>query len=133
VTKLSEIKLKGKIIGFEEFENYIMEDKFGEESLFRLLVCLDEQISFVVVNPYSIVDDYTFDIDDDVLKSLHFDNNTTEGVVVLCIVRPNQNNLLVNLRSPLVINPGEGIFRQIILQNESYGVSVPLEMNKTEE
>jgi flagellar assembly factor FliW len=124
--KMSETRLKGKIIGFEEYEVYTMESVFGETSPFRLLSCVDSSLSFAVVSPYHILEDYSFELEENVLKTLEVNGNTIENVAVLCIIRPDNHTLYVNLRSPLIINTKNGFFTQIILQDESYGVSVPV-------
>ena len=127
---MSETRLKGKIMGFEEHEEYVMKNVFGEASPFRLLSCLETSISFVVVSPYHILEDYSFELEENVLKTLEVDGNAIEDVAVLCIVRPENHILYVNLRSPLIINIKNGSFTQIILQDESYGVSVPVAAKK---
>jgi flagellar assembly factor FliW len=124
--KMSENMLKGKIIGFEEYEEYTMENIFGEISPFRLLSCLKAPLSFVVVSPYHILEDYSFELEENVLKTLEVDGNSIENIAVICIVRPDNRTLYVNLRSPLIVNTKSGFFTQIILQDESYGVSVPI-------
>lgn len=128
--KMSETRLKGKIIGFEEHEEYTMESVFGEISPFRLLSCLEASLSFVVVSPYHILEDYSFELEENVLKTLEVDGNAIENVAVLCIVRPDNHILYVNLRSPLIVNTKSGFFTQIILQDESYAVSVPIVAKK---
>jgi len=122
---MSESRIKGKIIGFEEYKEYTMGNIFGDTSPFRLLSCVEDSLSFVVVSPYYILEDYSLELEENVLNSLEVDENAIENVAVLCIVRQDENVLFVNLRSPVVINIKEGLFTQIILQNESYGVSVP--------
>jgi flagellar assembly factor FliW len=124
------MQLKGKILGFEEYDDYVMQDAFGEASPFRLLSCNSAPISFVVVNPYYIVDDYSFEVEDGTINNLKLEGNFAEDIAVLSIVRPNDNTLYVNLRSPLVINTKNGHFAQVILQNETYGVSVPFSTQK---
>jgi flagellar assembly factor FliW len=130
VKELNEICLKGKIIGFEEYDNYVLEDTFGENSPFRLLSCPETPIYFVVVSPYYIVDDYSFEIEEGIVKDLMLEGNSIDDIAVLCIVRPNDQALYVNLRSPLIINIKNGYFVQTILQNEIYGVSVPFYAKK---
>lgn len=125
---MSDIRLRGKVIGFEEYEQYTIDDAFGEDSPFRILSCIDAPVSFAVVNPFRIVEDYSFEIEDEVLKELSC--GSMEEIVILCIVRPNDRTLFVNMRSPLVINTKAGVFLQIILQNETYGVSVPFVTKK---
>jgi flagellar assembly factor FliW len=129
---MSDVPLRGKILGFEEYENYVMRNEFGETSPFRLLVCNSTSFSFVMVNPYRIFEDYTFELENDIMNSLKLAGDAVENIAVLCIVRPDKNVLFVNLRSPVVINIKEGLFRQIILQNESYGVSVPFAAKETQ-
>jgi flagellar assembly factor FliW len=124
---VGEIGLKGRIIGFEEYERYRMVDAgFSETSPFRLLSCEEAPVSFVVVSPFSIVEDYSFELEDAVLKGLKVNGTAMEDIAILCIVRPEEGKLYVNLRSPLVINTKKGVFAQIILQDDTYGVSVPI-------
>jgi flagellar assembly factor FliW len=127
---MSESRLKGKIIGFEEYKEYMLENVFGDTSPFRLLSCAEVSLSFVVVSPYHILEDYSFELEENVLNLLEVDENAIENVAVLCIVRPDNNILYANLRSPLIINIKNGFFTQIILQDESYGVSVPVAAKK---
>jgi flagellar assembly factor FliW len=101
-----------------------MENVFGEASPFRLLSCIEPSLSFVVVSPYHILEDYSIELEEKVLKTLGRDN-AIDNIAILCIVRLDNHTLYVNLRSPLIINVKNGFFTQIILQSESYGVSVP--------
>ncbi|MBA4416615.1 MAG: hypothetical protein C0392_01700 [Syntrophus sp. (in: bacteria)] len=129
---MSDVLLRGKILGFEEYENYVMRNEFGETSPFRLLVCNNTSFSFVMVNPYRIFDDYNFELEDDTMNRLNLSGDAVDNIAVLCIVRPEDNVLFINLRSPVVLNIKEGLFTQIILQNESYGVSVPFAVKETQ-
>jgi flagellar assembly factor FliW len=128
--KMSETRLNGKIIGFEEHKEYTMESVFGETSPFRLLSCMSAPLTFVVVNPYHVLENYSLELDENILKTLEVDENTIENVAVLCIVRLDNHTLYVNLRSPVIINVKNGFFTQIILPDESYGVSVPFVAKK---
>jgi flagellar assembly factor FliW len=125
VAKVSEIRVSGTVIGFKEYKNFTLKDTFGEDSPFRLLTCDDAPLAFVVVNPFQIHEEYSFELEDSLLAELSFNSAPTEEIAVLCMVRPNDDELYVNLRSPLVINTERGVFAQIILQDETYGVSVP--------
>ena len=123
---MSEIPLKGRVIGFEESEEYALQDAFGPDSPFRLLKCLDSGIAFLVANPYYAVEEYTFDVEDDTIRALSLGEGGIEHLAVLCIARREQETLYVNLRSPLLVNTEKGIFLQVILPNEGYPVSAPV-------
>ncbi len=120
---MSDILLKGRVIGFEESQNYALQDAFGPDSPFRLLRCLDSGISFVVVNPFSAVEEYTFDVEDDALAALSLAEGDIGRLAVLCIARREKETLYINLRSPLLVNTEKGVFLQVILPNEGYPVS----------
>ena len=123
---MSEILLKGRVIGFEECERYALQDAFGPDSPFRLLKCLDSAVSFLVVNPYHAVEEYTFDVEDDTIRALSLTEGSIEHLAVLCIARYENEKLYVNLRSPLLVNTEKGLFMQVILPNEAYQVSAPV-------
>jgi len=127
---VDDMILKGRIIGFEEYDKFLMQEAFGEASPFRILACHDAPISFVVANPYFFVEDYALELEDDALRALHIDGTTLENIAVLCIVRPDKKTLYVNFRSPLIMNIKDGVFLQVVLQNEAYGVSVPFTINE---
>jgi len=129
VTMMSDIILKGRVIGFEEREKYALQDAFGPDSPFRLLRCLDSGISFVVVNPYHAVEEYAFDVEDDAIRALSLTEGGIEHLAVLCIARREKETLYVNLRSPLLVNTEKGLFMQVILPNEGYPVSFPVAIN----
>lgn len=130
---VSELQLKGVVLGFEECREYVLRPAFGESSPFRLLESGDASVSFVAVNPYFIFDDYSFELEDTLMKELFAMGNCAEDIAVLCLVRSDEKSLYVNLRSPLVINTRRGVFAQTILQNEQYSVSVPFAMKKGKE
>ncbi|MCX8111080.1 MAG: flagellar assembly protein FliW, partial [Syntrophorhabdaceae bacterium] len=111
---MKETRLKGRIIGFEEFGEYVLDAPFGEDSPFRVLQCVDHEISFVVVNPYYILEDYSFDIDDQIAEELIEKKDAEATIAVLCIVRPNDKTLYVNLRSPIIVNTARSRFVQVV-------------------
>jgi flagellar assembly factor FliW len=125
-------RLKGKILGFEEYENYQINEVCNDTSPFRILHCVDSGLSFLVVNPFFVKEDYNFEVDDGVMKVLKFQRKADEDIAVLCIVKLEEENGCVNLRSPLIINTKEGIFAQIILQDEQYHTSVPFLIRRSE-
>lgn len=126
MTATGGIHLKGNIIGFEELEDYVLQDTFGADSPFRLLKSLQSDIAFVVVNPYHVVEEYTFDIEDDTLTALNLTDKDVDRVAVLCIARREKETVYANLRSPLLINTEKGLFLQVVLPNEGYPISAPL-------
>lgn len=127
---MSDIPLKGTILGFEEYADYALRNIFDDSSPFRILSCQDTRLAFLVVNPFIVVEDYNIEIDDAAADNLGLSGERMQNVAVLCVVRKEVDSYLVNLRAPLIINTVEGRFQQVILQNEAYGIEVPLPLDK---
>lgn len=127
---MSDIPLKGTILGFEEYDEYALRNIFDDSSPFRILASLEAHLAFLVVNPFVVVEDYNIEIDDATANNLGLTGERIQNVAVLCVARKGINGYLVNLRSPLVINTVEGRFQQVILQNEAYGIEVSLSLQK---
>ena len=128
----NETSLNGTVIGFEEYGRYVLRDDFGAESPFRILACREASLSFLIVNPFTVLDNYDYELDDVIIGKLHLSGNAIQHVATLCIARVEDSKLFVNFRSPLVINTDKGIFHQVILPNESYGVSVLISIDASE-
>ncbi len=122
---MSEMPLKGTVLGFEEYGEYALRNIFDDSSPFRILACLEERLAFLVVNPFIVREDYQLEIDDAVASNLGLMGGGAQNVAVLCVARKKEiGNYAVNLRAPLIINTIEGKFQQVILQNEAYGMEV---------
>jgi flagellar assembly factor FliW len=127
---MGEIVLKGKIIGFEEITEYVMDSPFGLDSPMRVLFASSSPITFVLVNPYEIYENYTFEIDEELLKEELGESYGIDDLAVMCIVRVEKDRFYANLRSPLLINTKNGRFTQVILQEEGYPTSFPFGFRK---
>jgi len=121
---VSEIALKGTILGFEEYNEYALRNIFYDASPLRILASLEERLAFLVVNPFVVREDYNIEIDDAVAARLGLTSENLQNVAVLCLARKESGIFTVNLRAPLIINTVEGRFQQVILQNELYGMEV---------
>lgn len=130
VTGVSDIPLKGTVLGFEEYGEYALRNIFDDASPFRILACLQERLGFLVVNPFVLKEDYNLEINDAVAGNLGLSGENLQDVAVLCIARRENNNYTVNLRAPLIINTTQGRFQQVILQNETYGTEVAFSVSE---
>ena len=129
---MSDISLKGTVLGFEEYSQYALRNIFDDSSPLRILASMEERLGFLVVNPFVVRDDYQLEIDDAVAGSLDLIGDGLKDVAVLCVARKGQEKgtYVVNLRAPLIINTVEGRFQQVILQNEAYGMEVAFFLDK---
>jgi len=127
---VSDISLRGTLLGFEEYSEYALRNIFDDKSPLRILACLEDQIAFLVVNPFVVKEDYNLEIDDAVVARLGLTADIMQHVAVLCVARKEMGGYVVNLRAPLIINTVEGRFQQVILQNEAYGIAVDFTVDR---
>lgn len=122
MSRVTDVPFKGTILGFEEFQDWVMRDVFGDGP-FYALECRQQPVSFVLVDPFFVSKDYKFDINDATLADLEFSDKPYEELGIFCIVRVGKGVHSVNLCAPLILNLKKGIFRQIVLSDEQYGTS----------
>lgn len=104
----------------------------NEDSPFFFLECQqDENIAFIIVNPFFLFPDYEFNLPDEEAELL--DIKTPEQLAVFCIVNASQGlkNATVNLLAPLVLNTATGSARQVVLNDRRYSIRHPLPQPKS--
>lgn len=104
------------IIGFEECRKFLVVNDESSEP-FRWLVSLDDRdLSFPVIDPALVQHDFTGT------------NFPAQDVSVLSVVaiKSDLAQSTVNLKSPIVINNADRTGKQIVLENEHFGVRTPL-------
>ena len=90
----------------------------------------NENVGFILINPFSFFSDYEFDLSDEEAEALAI--ATPEQAAVFCIVNASQGikNATVNLLAPVVVNVATGAARQVVLVDSRYGLRHPLPQPK---
>lgn len=114
------------IYGFEEYKEYILLQDGPEGNIFYLQSTEEENLAFVLIDPYTIVNDYEPSLADDDLRELKVNDESALKFLVIAIVRENIKNSVVNLKSPITINPTLKIAKQVIVQNSEYPLRYPI-------
>jgi len=114
------------ILGFPEDKRYALLPH-NENSPFFWLQSLDSpELAFVVINPALIVDDYNFEIPDEMQKQLDLKESAQAEVLVLVTFRSGNGDKSIrpsaNLLGPLVINIENRQACQAVLDPKKYPV-----------
>ncbi len=100
----------------------------SEDSPFFFLHSLKENdIGFILVNPFVFFPDYEFNLtaeESDVLDIKKPD----EEIAVFCIVNASRGlkKATINLLAPLMLNTDTGAARQVVLSDKRYSIRHPL-------
>jgi len=109
------------ILGFEDEKEYELEEI--SDVFYKLK---GKNVSFTLINPFILRDDYEFEISDNEQKEL----NLQEGkdVLVLNIVTLNENfdDSTINFAAPLIFNLNDRLMGQVVLDNYDYSLVEPI-------
>ncbi|QOR35365.1 flagellar assembly protein FliW [Clostridium sp. 'deep sea'] len=121
---------KNGIYGFENHHQFGFVNQTDDiDNPFRLMVSINNpDISFVVVPPTFVHENYEIKIDDLELQEL--DVCDSNDIVVVCIVSLAQDgkSIYVNLKSPIVLALSKKRGKQIILDNSPYDIRHVVEL-----
>jgi len=113
------------IIGFEQYKRYAIiydEDK-GADATISWLQSLDEPtLALPVVNPLSIVPEYSPMIEDELLKPLGDPADEDLLFLLAMTVPSDMTKVTANMKAPFIINAATCKGAQIIVDNADYSV-----------
>ncbi|MFH1485417.1 MAG: flagellar assembly protein FliW [Chloroflexota bacterium] len=110
------------LLGFEEYTDYLL---FGSKELcpFRVLQALDEMTTiFLVVEPHFFFSDYRLELCEADKRLLELADPAEALVLALLVVPEDPLETTANLLAPLVVNPTNGLCRQVVLRDSPYTV-----------
>ena len=112
------------LYGFEDIQEFcIYSQSFDDEIAFLYLQAIDSvDPCFLVFEPWDLYPDYAPSLSESDLKILEV--NGPEELIFLAIttISPNPEELSLNVKSPVVLNPKTRIGRQVILENRDYPI-----------
>lgn len=120
------ITFRNGIFGFEENRQFIL-IRFVDE--IGGLLCLqnieDEQLAFVVMNPFCFMPEYKPVLAAADLKALKAEASEELLFYNICVLDEDMAKSTVNLRCPLVVNGDTQQAMQVILEDSQYGFKQP--------
>lgn len=121
------IQIPDGIYGFESCRNFLL-IHFNPDN--ANLLCLqsleDEHLAFVLVNPFTVCQDYNPKLSREDMEALQLTPDSDVTFYAFCVVCEPVDASTVNLKCPLTINPLTRHARQIILDDTAYDYRHPL-------
>ena len=110
------------IPGFPDLKRFIVIDY--KDPIKWLHSVEDPDIAFIITVPFVLFPEYSFTIKDDVEEFLGI--KEASDVLIFAILAVSDNNLMANLKAPVVINISNKKAVQILLEDDRYSFRVPL-------
>ncbi|MCD5415285.1 MAG: flagellar assembly protein FliW [Clostridiales bacterium] len=121
VQKDEIIRFPDGIPGFEDLKEFLFIENPDQEVPFHWLQSAkEEDIAFVVVNPFMFKKDYEFEIFDYTKKIIKIEDEKDLALFVIVVVPENINEMTANLMAPILINTKEKLAKQIVLEKSGY-------------
>jgi flagellar assembly factor FliW len=109
------------ILVFENIEEFELEEI--EPNFYKLK---SEDVSFTLINPVIVRNDYVFEIDEESQKKLKLNENSNYFVLNIMIVNKPFIESTINFAAPLIFNDDEKIMGQVVLDKYPYSLTDPL-------
>ncbi len=128
----TNIHFPNGLYGFEDYADFTLFPA-EIESLLRLQSEKDNNVSFLLIDPFVFFPEYEIDVDDETVALLEIDN--PEEVYVLAIItiaKAKPAIVTANLQGPVVINKKNKKARQIVLLDTKWKTKHNLFENKVD-
>lgn len=112
------------IPGFENLKKFSMISRADTEPIKWLVSLEDENVALPIVDPWLILPDYAFDLDDEALEFLG--KPLKENLLIMSVIDLHSENVSVNLMAPIVVNIEKALGIQFITNDTGYSAKHPV-------
>ena len=121
------------IPGFEEENQFILLPIEGNDTFQVLQSTQTPTTAFIVANPYTLVDGYSFDVDEPTIDLLSIESE--QDVFVLSVISLKEPFELstINLQAPLIFQATTKKARQMILNDNKFSLRHPIGTSTADE
>ncbi len=140
-TKLGELQFEVKNVitfksglpGFESEKEFIIVLSRDAELPFHYLQSVNnEDVTFVITNPFIFAGQYDFELSEEILSELEIKNSEEISVYAITTIPDNTENTTINLMAPVIVNNTNNFGRQVIL-SESWATKYYIFQNSEDE
>ena len=112
--------------GFEDEKEFVLLP-IEENDIFQVLQSTKTSaVAFIIVNPYTIVEDYSFKVDEPTIDLLDIKDESDIFVLGVLSVKEPFETSTINLQAPLIFNSTKRKAKQMILNDNSYSMRYPI-------
>ncbi len=109
------------IFGFEDKKKFLpLPVEEGNDDFLHLLSVEDENVSFLIVNPFTLKQDYKPILGSDDYKKLDTEDDDCLSFYNICVMKESIEDSTINLKCPVVVNTNTRKAVQVILDTQQY-------------
>ena len=126
VDETKVIEFGDGIPGLEQYRRYALLQFEESYPIVWLQSMEDTGICLPVLDTFSVLPDYVFDIDEVDVRALELKEPEEIHVVSVVVIPDDIQGMTVNLAAPIIINTVSGQAKQIVLSGSEYNVRAPV-------
>ena len=115
-----KFKVVYPILGFEDEKEFELEEI--DDMFYRLE---GKNVSFSLINPFTIRDDYDFELDEEFAKNMKLKEGNVLVLNILTLEEPFINST-INFAGPIILNIEDKLLGQAVLDKYNYSLARPL-------
>jgi len=104
------------LFGFDDYKDYVLFDA-EHEPFFWLQSVDDQEIAFILVNPFLFRPDYEVNISNEELAEVGITSPENALIFVIVTIPQDGGPMTANLQGPLIINKGKMTAMQAVLSD----------------
>lgn len=120
------ITFEDGLYGFKDKKKFIL---IWFENTNENFLCLqsieDENLAFLMINPYHFLAEYEVVLSKEDTKSLSITDVDNVQTYAVCVISDDTNKSTANLKCPIIINTENNKGKQIILEESAYSFYQP--------
>ena len=120
------IIFKDGIPGLEEYHDFAILRFEDSYPIIWLQSIQDEAVCLPVLDTFTVMPDYAFNIDDEDVKELELIGPEDLHIISVLVIPDNIEQMTMNLAAPVIINLSTGKAKQIILGGGDYNARFPI-------
>ncbi|WMJ24260.1 flagellar assembly protein FliW [Paludicola sp. MB14-C6] len=110
------------LYGFEDIKDYVLLTHDDQNIIMTLQPVTERVPQFLVLDPFAVICNYQPKLSSADQKWFGVTNCGELKYLVIAIVKENYIDTVVNLKSPIVINPKTNQAKQVFLENKNYSM-----------
>ncbi|GAV26144.1 Flagellar assembly factor FliW [Carboxydothermus islandicus] len=118
--------------GFIHLKKFVLIRHRDNSPFFFLIAVEEPEIYFILLEPSQLLNDYHVELSGEQQGLMHLSEETPALSLNIVRIPPEAQEMIINLKAPVVFNLQEKIARQIILDAE-YPVRYPIPLSKVKE
>lgn len=130
INEQDTITFENGLYGFESIKTYVLINHDEHGVIMTMRSTESDVPQFVVLDPFAISRGYSPKLSKTDLKAFGSKTEKDLKYLVIAVVKENHLETVVNLKSPIVIDPDTRKAYQVILENDDYSMQFRVFDNK---